>query len=151
MGIRRLRTLLLTDNSKTKPRIISSICNTPTEVECVATVAEALYLLADRSFDVIVIDRHLGGWVSPQSCRGLVARAAGRPVVGLIDHDCVLELQDGIQAGLTGVYYKDEMNFRLMRRLARLALLPSVDAPLVDASAPRFRSALSERSATTRA
>ena len=91
--------------------------------------------------------------MSAQSCRDLVAGAAGQPVVGLIDEDCVLDLPDGIEAGLTGVYYKDEMNFRLMRRLARLAFFPNVDAPLVDASAPPLGSARSssERSASTRA
>jgi hypothetical protein len=61
-------------------------------------------------------------------------------VVGLIDEDCVLDLQDGIEAGLTAVYYKDEMGFRLMRRLARL---PSVETPLADAAAPPRRSARS--------
>jgi hypothetical protein len=66
-------------------------------------------------------------------------------VVGLINEECVLDLQDGIEAGLTGVYYKDEMNFRLMRRLARLAFLPSVDAPLVEASMLGFGSARPSR------
>ena len=145
MGRRFLYTLLLESDPKAKARIIASIRNTPTEVECVSTVTEALYSLAHRLFDVILIDRHLGGWVSAQSCRDLVARAGGRPVVGLINDDCVLDLQDGIEAGLTGVYYKDEMNIHLMRRLARLAYLPSVDAPLVEASAPRFGSARPSR------
>lgn len=141
MEMRPVRTLLLDDDPEEKERIISAIRRTPTEVECVSTVAAALFCLAHNFFDVIVIDRHLGGWVSAQSCRDLVARARGRPVVGLINEDCVLGLQDGIEAGLTGVYYKDEMNVHLMRRLGRLAYLPSVEASLVQASAPRFGSA----------
>ena len=140
-GIKPVSTLLLEDDFKTKEKIISSILMTPTEVQCVPTLRAALSSLDDNAFDIIVIDRHLGGWVTAQCCKDLVARARGRPVVGLIDKDCVLDLRDGIEAGLTAVYYKDEMNFRLMRRLARLAFLPSVDAPLVDAAAPRCGSA----------
>jgi hypothetical protein len=102
---------------------------------------KALESLDDDLFDIILIDRHLGGWISPQSCRYLVARAGGRPVIGLIDEDCVLDLRDGIEAGLTAVYYKDEMSFHLMRRLARLVVLPSVDTPLVDAVPPQWGSA----------
>lgn len=134
MGRRFLRALLLADDPKTKSGIIPSIRRTPAEVECVPTVEEALVLLNHHPFDVIVIDRHLGGWLNAQSCRDLVARADGRPVVGLINKECVLDLRDGIEAQLTGVYYKDEMNSRLMRRLARLAFLPNVDAPLMDVS-----------------
>jgi DNA-binding NarL/FixJ family response regulator len=138
--MKALRTLLLEDDPKTTERIVSSIVRTPADVQCVPTLTAALSSLDDNLFDIIVIDRHLGGWVSAQSCKDLVARAGGRPVVGLIDEDCVLDLQDGIEAGLTAVYYKDEMNSRLMRRLARLAFLPT---PLADAAAPPLRSARS--------
>ena len=48
--------------------------------------------------------------------------------------DCVLGLRDGIEASLTGVYYKDEISVRLMRRLGRLAYLPSRDASLAETS-----------------
>jgi DNA-binding NarL/FixJ family response regulator len=140
---RIVRTLLLEDDPKAKERIVGSILLTPTEVTCVPTSTAALSSLDDNLFDIILIDRHLGGWVSAQSCKGLVSRAGGRPVVGLIDEDCVLDLRDGIEAGLTAVYYRDEMNFRLMRRLVRLAVLPSVDTPLTDAAAPPFRLARS--------
>jgi DNA-binding NarL/FixJ family response regulator len=132
--IRPLKALLLEDDSHAREGIISSIRRTPAEVQCVSTVTAALFALDHDSFDVIVIDRDLGGWVSAQACRDLVAKAGHIPVVGLINQDCVLDLQDGIEAGLTGVYYKDEMNVRLMRRLGRLAYLPSVDAPLAETS-----------------
>ena len=138
-----MSTLLLEDDFKTKEKTISSILMTPTEVQCVPTLAAALSSLDDNAFDIVVIDRHLGGWVTAQRCKDLVARARGRPVVGLIDKDCVLDLRDGIEAGLTAVYYTDEMNFRLMRRLARLAFLSSMDEHLVDAAAPPFGSARS--------
>jgi DNA-binding response OmpR family regulator len=126
-GTKTIKTLLLEDDSKTEERLISSILPTPTEVQCVPTLVAALSSLDRNLFDIIVIDRHLGGWISARSCRDLVTKADGRPVVGLIDEDCVLDLRDGIEAGLTGVYYKDEMDFRLMRRLARLTFLPSVE------------------------
>jgi hypothetical protein len=58
--------------------------------------------------------------------------------VGLINEDCVIDIQDAIEASLTGVYYKDEMNVHLMRRLGRLAYLPSVDASLAETPAPSF-------------
>jgi DNA-binding NarL/FixJ family response regulator len=108
---------------------------TPTDIHCVSSVAAGLLLLDGNHFDVIVIDRHLGGWVSAQNCRNLVIRAGGKPAVGLINEDCVIDMQDAIEAGLTGVYYKDEMNVHLMRRLGRLAYLPSVDASLAETSA----------------
>jgi CheY-like chemotaxis protein len=145
MEMRPLRTLLLEDDPRAKKRIISSIRMTPAEVQCVSTVTEALDSLAENFFDVIIIDRHVGGYLSAQTCRDLVARARGIPVVGLINEDCVLDLQDGIEAGLTGVYYKDQMNVHLMRRLGRLAYLPGVAPALVDVSAPRFGSAGSSR------
>jgi DNA-binding NarL/FixJ family response regulator len=136
-----LSTLLLEDDFKTRRRILSFIRMTPTEVKCVSTLTEALESLDEDLFDIILIDRHLGGWVTTQSCKALVARADGRPVIGLIDEDCVLDLRDGIEAGLTAVYYKDEMSLHLMRRLARLVVLPSVYATLVDAVAPQLGSA----------
>lgn len=78
-----------------------------------------------------MIDRHLGGWVSARACKDLVVRAGDIPVVGLINEDCVLGLQDGIEAGLKGVYYKDQMDIHLMRRLGRLAKLPTcTDRPV---------------------
>jgi hypothetical protein len=86
-----VRTLLLEDDAKTRERILSSILMTPTDVQCVPTLTAALSSLGGNLFDVIVIDRHLGGWVSAQSCKDLVARAGDRPVVGLIDADCVLD------------------------------------------------------------
>ena len=133
--MRPLRTLLMEDDLEAKERIRSAICMTPTEVYCVATVAAGLSSLAHDFFDVIVLDRHLGGWISAQTCRDLVAIAGGKPTVGLINEDCVLDIQDAIEARLTGVYYKDEMNVHLMRRLGRLAYLPSVDAYLLQKSA----------------
>jgi DNA-binding NarL/FixJ family response regulator len=141
MEMRPLRTLLLEDDPRAKKRIISSIRMTPAEVQCVSTVTQAFDSLAENFFDVIVIDRHLGGCVSAQTCRDLVARAGGIPVVGLINEDCVLDLQDGIEAGLTGVYYKDQLNVHLMRRLGRLSYLPGLAQSLMAVSAPRFGSA----------
>jgi DNA-binding response OmpR family regulator len=138
-----VKTLLLEDDSKTEKRILSSILPTPTEVQCVRTLVAALSSLDRNLFDIIVIDRHLGGWISARSCRDVVDRADGSPVVGLIDEDCVLDLRDGIEAGLTAVYYKVEMDFHLMRRLARLTFLPSGETPLADAAAPPLRSARS--------
>jgi hypothetical protein len=44
-------------------------------------------------------------------------------VVGLINEECVLDLQDGIESGLMGVYYKDQIDIHLVRRLAGLAHL----------------------------
>ena len=47
-------------------------------------------------------------------------------MVGLINEDCVLGLEDGIEAGLRGVYYKDQIDAHLMRRLGRLSRMPNV-------------------------
>ena len=117
--------LLLEDDPKEEARILSSIGTTPTEIQCVSTITAALQLLKKDCFDAIMIDRHLGGWVSARTCKDLVVRAGDIPVVGLINEDCVLGLQDGIEAGLKGVYYKDQMDIHLMRRLGRLAKLPN--------------------------
>jgi DNA-binding NarL/FixJ family response regulator len=138
-----VRMLLFEDHLETKQRIISAVCMTPADIHCVSTVTAGLFLLDSNHFDVIVIDRHLDGWVSAQSCRNLVARAGGKPTVGLINEDCVVDIQDAIEAGLTGLYYKDEMNVHLMRRLGRLAYLPSVDPSLAEMPAPSFGSARS--------
>jgi DNA-binding NarL/FixJ family response regulator len=113
--------LLLEDDPKEEARLLSSIRTTPTEIRCVPTITAALQLLEKNCFDAIMIDRHLGGWVSAKTCRYLVARAGDTPVVGLINEDCVLGLEDGIEAGLRGVYYKDQMDPYLMRRLGGLS------------------------------
>jgi DNA-binding NarL/FixJ family response regulator len=126
VALRPLSMLLLEDDPKEEARIVSSIRTTPTDIQCVPTITAALQLLEESCFDAIMIDRHLGGWVSAQTCRDLVARAGPTPVVGLINEDCVLGLQDGIEAGLRGVYYKDQMDAHLMRRLSRLSRVPNV-------------------------
>jgi DNA-binding NarL/FixJ family response regulator len=113
--------LLLEDDPEEEARLLSSIRTTPTEIRCVPSITAALQLLEKDCFDAIMIDRHLGGWVSAKSCRHLVARAGDIPVVGLINEDCVLGLEDGIEAGLRGVYYKDQMDAHLMRRLGELS------------------------------
>lgn len=118
--------LLLEDDPKEEARLLSSIRTTPAEIRCVPTITAALQLLEKNCFDAIMIDRHLGGWVSAETCRDFVARAGDIPVVGLINEDCVLGLQDGIEAGLRGVYYKDQMDVYLMRRLGRLSRAPNV-------------------------
>lgn len=136
MAMRRLNMLLLEDDPKEQERIVSSIRLTAAEVKCVPTVTAALFALDNNSFDAIMIDRHLGGWVSAQACKDLVVKAGDIPVVGLINEDCVLGLQDGIEAGLSGVYYKDQMGVHLMRRLGRLAYAPSLGPSLVKAQPP---------------
>ena len=47
--------------------------------------------------------------------------------VGLIDEECVLDLGDGIEAGLRGVYYNDQIDAHLMRRLSQYAYLANLD------------------------
>jgi DNA-binding NarL/FixJ family response regulator len=133
--------LLLEDDPTEEARILSSMRATPAKIQCVTTIKAAFHILEKNCFDAIMIDRHLGGWVSAQTCKDLVAKAGDTPVVGLINEDCVLGLQDGIEAGLRGVYYKDQMDVHLMRRLGRLAKLPDVYRSRVDASARRSASA----------
>jgi DNA-binding NarL/FixJ family response regulator len=137
--------LLLEDDPKEEARLTTSIRTTSTEIQCVSTITAALRLLEQSCFDAIMIDRHLGGWVSAKTCRDLVARAGDIPVVGLINEDCVLGLQDGIEAGLRGVYYKDQMDAYLMRRLGRLAKLPDVYRSAARASARRAGAARMSR------
>jgi DNA-binding NarL/FixJ family response regulator len=129
--------LLLEDDPEEEARLLSSIRTTPADIHCVPTITAALQLLEESCFDAVMIDRHLGGWVSAQTCRDLVARAGATPVVGLINEDCVLGLQDGIEAGLRGVYYKDQMDAHLMRRLSRLSRVPDVYQPPAATSSPQ--------------
>ena len=139
--LKPLSMLLLEDDPQEEARLLSSVRTTPTEIQCVPTVRAALQLLEQNCFDAIMIDRHLGGWVSAKTCRDLVARAGDIPVVGLINENCVLGLQDGIEAGLRGVYYKDQMDAHLMRRLSRLSRGPSVHRAPAAASSLRQMSA----------
>jgi DNA-binding NarL/FixJ family response regulator len=145
MEKRPLIMLVLQDDPKEKRRILASMRRTSAEIRCVSTVTAALQLLERDRFDAIMIDRHLGGWVSAQTCRDLVVRAGATPVVGLINEDCVLGLEDGIEAGLTGVYYKDQMDVHLMRRLGRLAYPPGGYRSPLNASVRRARPARMSR------
>lgn len=129
--------LLLEDDPKEQARLLSSIRKTPAEIRCAPSIAAALQLMERDRFDAIMIDRHLGGWVSARTCRDIVLKAGEVPVVGLINEDCVLGLEDGIEAGLRGVYYKDQMDVHLVRRLAGLAKPPNGGrAPATASPAP---------------
>ncbi len=88
--MRPLSMLLVEDDPNEKKRILSSMRKAPAEVRCVSTITAAFNLIERNWFDAIMIDRHLGGWVSAQTCRDLVLRAGDIPVVGLINEDCVL-------------------------------------------------------------
>jgi DNA-binding NarL/FixJ family response regulator len=125
-----IKVLLLADKPKEKSRMHSITKKDTVKVNCVSTIAEALVLLRDERFDVVIVDRHLGGWLSPQACKALRSRAGHIPVVGLINEECVLDLRDGIEAGLMGVYYKDQIDVHLIRRLGQLAHLPRVGISL---------------------
>jgi CheY-like chemotaxis protein len=116
--------LLLSDNPRNVSEVRSTVQGAATNLACISTVEQALRSLSDEHFDLIIVDRHLGGWLSPQACKALVAKAEPTPVVGLINKKCVLDLRDGIEAGLLGVYYTDQIDAHLMRRLGRCAPLP---------------------------
>lgn len=122
--------LLLEDDPKETARLLSLIRPAAASIQCVPTIKAAFQILERSRFDAIMIDRHLGGgWVNAKTCRDLVAKAGEIPVVGLINEDCVLGLEDGIEAGLRGVYYKDQLDVHLMRRLGRLVKLPQGHRP----------------------
>jgi DNA-binding NarL/FixJ family response regulator len=140
--------LLLEDDPKEEAPLVSSIRATPTKIRCVPTITAALQLLEQNCFDAIMIDRHLGGWVSAKTCRYLVSRAGDIPVVGLINEDCVLGLEDGIEAGLKGVYYKDQMGAHLMRRLGELSKVPNVYRSQAAMSSARLTPARMTRART---
>ena len=121
-----INVLLLSDNLRNVSEVRSAIQCAATKLARVSTVEEALRSLRDEHFDVIIVDRHLGGWLSPQACKALVAKVEPTPVVGLINEKCVLDLRDAIEAGLLGVYYTDQIDAHLMRRLGRYAHLPGL-------------------------
>ena len=125
-----IKVLLLADELRSLSRIRSGLEGAATEVTCISSIEEALLLLDDERFDLVIVDRHLGGWLSAQACKALVATAGATPVVGLIDEECVLDLRDGIEARLRGVYYKDQIDVHLMRRLSQLAHLPGLGTSL---------------------
>ena len=121
-----IKILLVADDPSEESRIRSIIESVAGEIKCVSTIDEVWTALCDGGFDVIMVDRHLGGWLSAHACNTLRARAGPIPVVGLINEDCVLDLHDGIESGLMGVYYKDQIDIHLVRRLAQLAHLEGV-------------------------
>lgn len=129
-----IKVLLLANELRSISRVRSAIRGAAAKLTCTSTIEEALPLLSAEHFDLIIVDRHLGGWLSPQACKALVAAAKPTPVVGLINEECVLDLRDGIEARLRGVYYKDQIDGHLMRRLGQLAHLPSLGTSLYGAS-----------------
>jgi DNA-binding NarL/FixJ family response regulator len=119
--------LLLSDNPRKILEVRSAIEGMATTLSCTSTVEEALSSLSDEHFDLMIVDRHLGGWLSPQACKALVVKAEPTPVVGLINDRCVLDLRDGIEAGLLGVYYTDQIDAHMMSRLSsRFVHLPGL-------------------------
>lgn len=121
-----IKVLLVADELRSISGVRSAIRGAAAKLTCTYTIEEALLLLSDEHFDLIIVDRHLGGWLSPEGCKALVAKAGRIPVVGLIDEECVLDLRDGIEARLRGVYYKDQIDVHLIRRLGQVAHLPSL-------------------------
>ena len=118
-----IKVLLVADEPAERSRIRSVIESAGGKIKCVSAVNEVLTVLRDERFDVIMVDRHVGGWLSAQACKALRGRAGQIPVVGLINEECVLDIRDGIESGLIGVYYKDQIDVRLVRRLAQLVHL----------------------------
>lgn len=125
-----IKVLLLASQLRSISRVQSAIRAVAAKLTRTSTINEALISLRGEHFDLVIVDRHLGGWLSPQACKALVAAAEPIPVVGLIDEDCVLDLHDGIEARLRGVYYKDQIDVHLMRRLSQLADPPSLGTSL---------------------
>ena len=115
------RVLLVSDELRGMAGIQSRIGSTTAELICVSTIEEALLLTSREHLSLIIVDRHLGGWLGPEVCKALVTKARPAPVVGLINEECVLDLRDGIEAGLAGVYYRSQIETYLMRYLAKLA------------------------------
>jgi DNA-binding NarL/FixJ family response regulator len=119
--------LLLSDNPRKVAEVRSAIKGTATTLTYTSTFEDALSSLSAEHFDLLIVDRHLGGWLSPQACKALVVKAEPTPVVGLINDKCVLDLRDGIEAGLLGVYYTDQIDAHVMSRLSsRYGHLPGL-------------------------
>jgi DNA-binding NarL/FixJ family response regulator len=118
--------LLLVDSDPTEASAISAaIARTsvdPPEVMHAATIAEAVGKLHDEAIDAVLVSFQASNWLRRQIDRRVDPAARRKPVVALIDPDRIVSLREAIDSGVSGVYYKDQIDESFVRRLTQLAL-----------------------------
>ncbi len=103
------------------PGAAGGFAHTP-EVVGVASVAEALHVLATEMIHAVVVDLHLDGALDESGLRRVAAAADDRPVAGLIDECEVVDTAAAIEMGVVGFYYRDQLDADLIRRVCKIAL-----------------------------
>jgi DNA-binding NarL/FixJ family response regulator len=118
--------LLLVESDPTEASAISAaIARTsvgPPDVVHAATVAEAVRELRDGAIDVVLVSLQASSWLRRQVERRIYPAGRRKPMVALIDPDQIVSLREAIDSGVSGIYYRDQIDDSFVRRLTQLAL-----------------------------
>lgn len=118
-----LRILLVGGEPKAAAALgaVGGFCHTP-EIVGVASVAEALRVLATEVSHAVIADLRLDGVLDKAGLRRLVAAADDRPVAALIDEHDVVDAAEAAGIGAIGFYYRDQLDADLIQRICQIAL-----------------------------
>lgn len=132
-----LRILLVGGEPKAAAALgaVSGFCHTP-EIVGLASVAEALRVLATEVSHAVIVDLRLDGVLDKAGLRRLVAAADDRPVAALIDEHDVVDAAEAAGIGAIGFYYRDQLDADLIQRICQIALGRWLRASDEEAAAP---------------
>lgn len=122
-SLRGLSLLLLGNDPAGAMRIHQALAQTvghALKVVSAGAIVEGLHHLRHEAVDVILIDLSVSGGLSTEVCRCLSANAHGLPIIGLIDEEDVVSVSEAIEKGISAVYYRDQVDASLIRRLHML-------------------------------
>lgn len=120
-GFGRLRILLIDRQRTPVGRLLAQLLDAAAFSQH-SSLRSAYAALENEEFDAVLIGLRLSRQERAAACQRLVQAARGAPVIVLLDHDQVIDLREGIEAGAAGFYYKGEMAGGVVRRVLQPAL-----------------------------
>lgn len=120
-GSSPLRVLLIDRRRTTVGSSLAQLLGAPNLTQ-VTSLNSAYRVLACEEFDAVLIGLRLSRQERVVVCRRLVHAAGGAPVIVLLDSDQVIDLREGIEAGVAGFYYKVQIGLDVVHRVLQPAL-----------------------------
>jgi len=111
------------------------------KVTVVSGVADALRVISREPVRAVLVEHRPAGGAGEQTVHAVVKSAGGWPVLWLIDDDDVVEVPEAVAAGVSGVFYWDQVGPELLSVIDRLAPGASSDPASVPNSVPLRRAA----------
>jgi DNA-binding NtrC family response regulator len=91
------------------------------KVTIVAGAADALRVISREPVRAVLLEHRAAGAADEQTVLAAVKSAGGWPMFWLIEDDDVIEVPEAIAAGVSGVFYWDQVGPKLLSVIDRLA------------------------------